>query len=249
MDRMENSNNILQEIQEISPLIAAIEKRNVFTVPDGYFDWVSENVFSAIKYDDAVVFNNQSGHIPQGYFDGLAESIMTRIKTVGNESAGDELRILSPMLYSVQNENVFTVPDGYFDTFHDVILDKVKPRPAKLVSFKRKTSVVIKYSVAAAFTGVMALGVFRFTETRGKTNQLPDYVIDGLKIKDVDQELSKLSDDAIIQYLEASGSDVKTALVVNSVDENNLPSEEDYLFDEQALDKYLNSINISETKN
>ena len=249
MDRMENSNSILHEIQEISPLNAAIEKRNVFTVPDGYFDWVSENVFTAIKYDDSADLNNQAGYIPQGYFDGLAESIMTRIKTVGNESAGDELRILSPMLYSVQNENVFTVPDGYFDTFHDVILDKVKPRTAKLVSFKRKTSVVIKYSVAAAFTGVMALGVFRFTETRGKTNQLPDYVIDGLKIKDVDQELSKLSDDAIIQYLEASGSDVKTALVVNSVDENNLPSEEDYLFDEQALDKYLNSINISETKN
>ena len=249
MDRMENSNSILHEIQEISPLIAAIEKRNVFTVPDGYFDWVSENVFTAIKYDDPVVFNNQSGHIPQGYFDGLAGSIMTRIKAGENESSDDELRILSPMLYSVQNENVFTVPDGYFDTFHDVILDKVKPRTAKLVSFKRKTSVVIKYSVAAAFTGVMALGVFRFTETRGKTNQLPDYVIDGLKIKDVDQELSKLSDDAIIQYLEASGSDVKTALVVNSVDENNLPSEEDYLFDEQALDKYLNSINISETKN
>lgn len=249
MDRMENSNSILHEIQEISPLIAAIEKRNVFTVPDGYFDWVSENVFTAIKYDDSAVLNNQSGHIPQGYFDGLAESIMTRIKAGENESAGDELRILSPMLYSVQNENVFMVQDGYFDTFPDVILDKVKPRPAKLVSFKRKTSVVIKYSVAAAFTGVMALGVFRFTETRGKTNQLPDYVIDGLKIKDVDQELSKLSDDAIIQYLEASGSDVKTALVVNSVDENNLPSEEDYLFDEQALDKYLNSINISETKN
>ena len=249
MDRMENSNSILHEIQEISPLIAAIEKRNVFTVPDGYFDWVSENVFTAIKYDDSAVLNNQAGYIPQGYFDGLAESIMTRIKTVGNESAGDELRILSPMLYSVQNENVFTVPDGYFDTFHDVILDKVKPRTAKLVSFKRKTSVVIKYSVAAAFTGVMALGVFRFTETRGKADPLPDYVVDGLKIKDVDQELSKLSDDAIIQYLEASGSDVKTALVVNSVDENNLPSEEDYLFDEQALDKYLNSINISETKN
>ncbi len=172
MDRMENSNSILHEIQEISPLIAAIEKRNVFTVPD-----------------------------------------------------------------------------GYFDTFHDVILDKIKPRPAKLVSLKRKTSVVIKYAVAAAFTGIMALGVFRFTETRGKADPLPDYVVDGLKIKDVDQELSKLSDDAIIQYLEASGSDVKTALVVNSVDENNLPSEEDYLFDEQALDKYLNSINISETKN
>ncbi|HNF03477.1 MAG TPA: hypothetical protein PLH62_13870, partial [Ferruginibacter sp.] len=145
---MENSNNILQEIQEISPLIAAIEKRNVFTVPDGYFDWVSENVFTAIKYDDSAVLNNQSGHIPQGYFDGLAESIMTRIKAGENESAGDELRILSPMLYSVQNENVFMVPDGYFDTFPDVILDKVKPRPAKLVSFKRKTSVVIKYAVA-----------------------------------------------------------------------------------------------------
>jgi hypothetical protein len=105
-----------------------------------------------------------------------------------------------------------------------------------------------KYAVAAAFTGVMALGVFKFIGS-GKQSELPDYVTAGLKVQDVDQELAKISDDDILKYLEASGTDVKTAMVANSIDENELPSQEDYLLDEKALDKYLNSINVNDLKN
>ena len=68
-------------------------------------------------------------------------------------------------------------------------------------------------------------------------------------IKDVDQELAKISDADIVKFLEANGTDVKTAMVAGSIDENELPSQEDYLLDEKALDKYLNSINIDELKN
>ena len=38
-------------------------------------------------------------------------------------------------------------------------------------------------------------------------------------------------------------------MVANSVDENELPSQEDYLLDEKALDKYLSSINVNDLKN
>ena len=94
----------------------------------------------------------------------------------------------------------------------------------------------------------MALGVFKFAGG-DKENTLPDYVTAGLQVQDVDQELAKISDDEIIKFLEAGGTDVKAAIVANSVDENELPSQEDYLLDERALDKYLNSINVNDLKN
>ena len=52
-----------------------------------------------------------------------------------------------------------------------------------------------------------------------------------------------------VKYLESTGSDVKTAMIANSVDDNDLPSQDDYLLDEQALDKYLNRINVNNLKN
>lgn len=151
------------------------------------------------------------------------------------------------MLYSVQNEHVFEVQQGYFENLSVEVLQKVSPQ-AKVVTMQKHNNNFFKYAVAAAFTGVMALGVFKFIGS-GKQSELPDYVTAGLKVQDVDQELAKISDDDILKYLEASGTDVKTAMVANSIDENELPSQEDYLLDEKALDKYLNSINVNDLKN
>jgi hypothetical protein len=185
---------------------------------------------------------------PQGYFDTLAQQVMQKIKAQEvEEDASSEIRALSPMLYSIQNENVFDVPRGYFENLTNDILDKVKPQP-KVVKMQSRVGTFFKYAVAAAFTGVMALGVFKFTGPTDKV-ELPGYVTEGLQVKDIDQELSKISDDEIEKFLEANGTDVKTAIVANSVDKNELPAQEDYLLDEKTLDNYLNSIHVEDLKN
>ena len=152
------------------------------------------------------------------------------------------------MLYSIQNENVFEVPSGYFKNLSNNILDKVKPQP-KVIKMQRRSSIFFKYAVAAAFTGVMALGVFKFTASDDKATELPAYVTAGLQVEDVDQELAKIPDADIMQYLEANGTDVKAAMVANSTDKNELPSQEEYLLDDNTLDNYLNSINLNDLKN
>jgi hypothetical protein len=287
---MESTNDILNELKELSPVLAAIEKLNVFTVPEGYFERLSDDIVAGIGYErgvaDIASSTDKAVDVPQRYFENLAETILARVK---GESASDELRSVSPMLYSIQNENVFDVPQGYFDDLSDTILakvksenaadelktlspmlysiqnenvlevplgyfeglseeilNKVKPQEKQVIVMKRRTTTFFKYAVAAAFTGVMALGVFKFTESPVK-NGFPDYV--GMQEKDVDKELSEISDEEIIKYLEAGGVDVKTALVVNSIDENELPSQEDYLMDEKALEKYLNTINVNDLNN
>lgn len=287
---METRIDILNELEALSPKLAAMEKVNVFTVPAGYFEYLgddillgiqaengseltslastdvpagyfdtlSDSILSKIKAQEAesdilsAELTSLTGknvfEVPQGYFDSLSDSILAKINAQETEDAVTELRVLSPMLYSIKNENVFTVPQGYFESLHAEVLDKVVPQ-AKVVTMQRRSSNILKYAVAAAFTGVMALGVFKFTGDSNEKIELPAYVKEGLKVQDVDQELAKISDEDIVKYLEANGADVKTAMVVNSVDANELPSQEDYLLDDQTLDKYLNSINLNELKN
>jgi hypothetical protein len=246
---MENRIDILNELKELSPTIAAIEKVNVFRVPQGYFEHLGADILMGIETESGSAKNTSPiGDVPAGYFDTLAGSILAKIKTPETEDAATEIRALSPMLYSIQNEHVFEVPTGYFENLSETVLNSVNPR-TKVVTMKRRTTTFFKYAVAAAFTGVMALGVFKFTGNTNEKIELPEYVTAGLKVQDVDQELAKISDADIVKFLEANGTDVKTAMVAGSIDENELPSQEDYLLDEKALDKYLNTINIDELKN
>ncbi len=246
---MENSIDILNELKELSPAIAAMEKVNVFRVPQGYFEYLAADILMGIATENGSAnIASSTGDVPAGYFDGLAGSIIAKIKTQETEDAAAEISTLSPMLYSIQSENVFKVPTGYFEGLSETVLNAVNP-PVKVVGMKRRTATFFKYAVAAVFTGVMALGVFKFTGNSTEKIELPAYVTDGLKMQDVDQELAKISDADIVKFLEANGTDVKTAMVAGSIDENELPSQEDYLLDEKALDKYLNSINIDELKN
>ncbi len=289
---MENRTDILNELKQLSPTLAAIEKVNVFSVPAGYFEYLPADILMGIEKENGLsnyktadvpvgyfdtlatsiltkikmqdnedattalsglspqlfsIKKESTFEVPQGYFDTLATSILTKIKTPDNEDAATEIRALSPMLYSIKNENVFTVPQEYFENISNDVLDKVIPQP-KVVTMQRRSSTFFKYAAAAVFTGVMALGVFKFAGA-DKPAALPGYVTAGLQVQDVDQELAKISDDEIVKFLEASGTDVKTAMVANSIDENELPAQEDYLLDEKALDTYLNSINVNDLKN
>ena len=248
---MENNNDILNELRELSPLLASIDRINVFSVPDGYFEHLSADVLMGIRLENGIGtddFDSLSADVPVGYFDTLADTILLKIKTQDEADSASEIRALSPMLYSIQNENVFEVPSGYFKNLSNNILDKVKPQP-KVIKMQRRSSIFFKYAVAAAFTGVMALGVFKFTASDDKATELPAYVTAGLQVEDVDQELAKIPDADIMQYLEANGTDVKAAMVANSTDKNELPSQEEYLLDDNTLDNYLNSINLNDLKN
>ena len=248
---MKNSIDILNELKELSTVIAGMEKINVFTVPAGYFENLSEDILTGIASEKGTSNNSVSdfpnADVPHGYFDTLADTILGKIKT---QNASGELRTLSPLLYSIQSKNIFEVPQGYFDTLTDAIVARVTPQQTKVVIMHRRSSTFVKYAVAAAFTGVMALGVFKFTGNNKETvNAVVTLGIQIAKENKFDEELAKVTDADIVKFLEANGSDVKSALVANSVDENELPSQEEYLMDDKALDNYLNSINVNELKN
>ncbi|HUS03335.1 MAG TPA: hypothetical protein VMY77_16460 [Chitinophagaceae bacterium] len=235
---MKFSAEILEELNSISPLLAGIEKKNVFSVPDGYFDMLLIETFKKINNNSESRVDNLT--VPEGYFENLSTSILNKIKEL-NESAADELRKLSPMLYSIQNENVFEVPAGYFRNLEYEILDKVRPQ-IKVVEMKRRDS-IWKYAAAAVVTGVIGLSSLLMFNTQQSTKSNEGMVItDGTKFeneKQINGAIATLSDEEIIKYLEKTGTDVDNEALASGIDANALPESTDYMLDEKTLDTYL----------
>jgi major membrane immunogen (membrane-anchored lipoprotein) len=249
---MENRTDILNELQSLSPTLVGLQKVNVYTVPLGYFDMLSNDILATLNIEQNNFLPNikkQIGDVPQGYFNSLADNILTKIKQQQVDNVSEELRSISPMLYSIQNQNVYTVPKNYFENLSDELVEKVQPTQAKVISITKRKFFVIKYAVAAVFTGVIMFGVFKFTAT---TNSLDESTTKGLTIAKenrFDTELDKISDDEIVKYLEADGVDVDDALLAAVVDEKEIPTQQDNLTDEKTLDSYLDNINLEDLKN
>ena len=127
---METRENILNELREISPVIARINKVNVFTVPAGYFDSICETVSACLREEGQIVsvFQDASA-LPSGYFEKLVGSILNRIKA--QQTAADEIKAVSPLLHAVRNKNVFKVPQGYFEQLNQAIVDRINNLSAK----------------------------------------------------------------------------------------------------------------------
>ncbi|MFN8250644.1 MAG: hypothetical protein U0V75_02085 [Ferruginibacter sp.] len=242
---MENRNDILNELKAISPLLAGLEKRNLFTVPEGYFEGLADGMLQQAKVQETGLLGSigrqQPGAVPGGYFDNLAATIMGRIKA---QEEVEEFTVLA----GISKKNVYTVPQGYFDNLAAAILDKVQPPQARVLHMGKRNS-WFKYAAAAVFTGMVALGVYKFT---GSSASLDAVTKEGLSIARqhiFEQEFSKVADEDIIKYLQNNGADVDAAVVANVMDEKELPAQEDYITDDKALDKYLDNIDLTDLKN
>ena len=117
---METKFDILTELKTIGPLLAGLEKINVFSVPAGYFHSISETVLACLREGRGISVAQTDSTVPSAYFETLAGSIIDRIKAQ-QISAKDEINALSPLLSSVQPTNVFEVPGGYFEKLVETI--------------------------------------------------------------------------------------------------------------------------------
>jgi hypothetical protein len=240
---MENSNNILQELQALSATLAGMPKVNVYSVPNGYFDVLSFDILASLNL---IQTTSQNSDVPVGYFDNLADNILAKIKQQQADNASEELRSLSPILYSVQNKNVYTVPANYFDNLSDTILEKVEPQQAKVITMRKRNFTFIKYAVAAVFTGIIAFSAFKFV---GNSTTIDEATKQGLAIakeNKFETELDKVTDEEIVKYIQADGTDIDDALLAAVVEETPAVNN---TIEDKTVDSYLDNLNLDDLKN
>ena len=299
---METKSDILNELAALSWLIAAMEKVNVYAVPQGYFDSVSLTVLACLPENLALPplpSNLKQPAVPEGYFDQLAASILDKIKAeqtakleisalspilsdlqhnqvfevptgyfsllssgifdaIRNASSSGELKELSPDLNGIQPVNLFEVPAGYFDGLSNSILQKSKAPSAAGAMNSSDRTLFFKYAAAAIITGIIALGALQYlsqpTPPISSNNAVAvlDESVEKGKVMDDSQfkeALEKLSPADIAKYLENEGDMADVAVLRNNIDENNLPSQDDYLLDETTLDNFIKEMNNTQTNN
>lgn len=289
---MEINKDISDELKTLSPLLAGLPRVNVFTVLPGYFESISSTVMACLQQDDSSIQSNENNAtVPEGYFDNLAGSILDKIKlqesprgeikelspllhslqtnnvfeipegyfennqehVIEKIIAAEELQELSPLLSSIKSENVFKVPSGYFNNLPGNILKKIHPQEAKVVKMPRR-NVFLKYAAAAMMTGVIALAVYNFSNNSSSVapaNQsvavLDASIEKGRQMNDAQfsEAIDNLSENDIAKYLEKHGDITDVASLRNNVNENDLPSQDDYLLDEKTLENYLDKLEIT----
>lgn len=228
---MQSQNEITAELHSISKIVAEVPKKNIFEVPGNYFDEIVGVCLSLAKIDR--IPSAYSNDIPPGYFEALPALIINRIHREENEN-----------LTFASAPNPFTVPDYYFNKLPDDVLSKVKRGNIFTIGH------FFRYAAAAVVTGIMGLTVFSKLNNKEITATVNHVAMAEAKRiihnNSFEQELQNIDDEAIIDYLSVNGHDIKAALVADATENSELPSSDDYLLDEETLDKFLSANNIKQ---
>jgi hypothetical protein len=247
---MKKSTEILNELNDISPVLAKMEKVNVFSVPEEYFTGLEEKIATTVflQQDKKTAFQK----VPDGYFDSLSNRILSKIKNE-EESAAEEIKSISPALHYLKEENVFEAPQGYFDDLSSRILHKIHSEKGKVVSM-RSGKKWWKYAAAAIVAGIIATFSLVFFNTQNKntpaskiaTSEMPAYMQLANQYKttkEINQGIASLTDDEIASYLEKNTNILDVETLINNTDTKELPTPDEYLIDDNALNNYLQKIN------
>lgn len=193
---MDTKATILQELQELSPLVASIGSGNPYRVPAGYFEMLPAQLVQQVS-GDSVVFGDKQPvfAVPEGYFDGLAGQILNRVKQQKPQTVQEELAELAPLLNTISREPVYQVPEGYFESLELTVPLKLARPSARVFSFK-STKRIFQYAVAACTAGILMFGAYMFTmqNTMGISYK-------EAKTMNVAAELSEVKEEDINKYL------------------------------------------------
>jgi hypothetical protein len=292
---MKKTNEISTELNTLSPLLAGLERINVYAAPDGYFDALPDMALSFAKDEesrDLILQNRENSlSLPADYFDNLASQILSTIKAQDNnieeelpqilkpyqhtnvytlpagyfenlsgkilskldeDNFGQELKSLSPLLFSLQKIHVYTVAPQYFNSLDAGREPIAVSNSSRLLSFN-KTSSWIKYAAAAVFTGLMVLGSYTIIAPQKNDYALTAAQKSGLEIvkqNSFDTEFAKVSDDEIVNFLTKDGVDVEMAVAFTKMEEKAAEDESKNAKPESVeIDELLNQLDENNAMN
>lgn len=282
---MSNRTEILNELKEISQVVANINLVNVFSVPEGYFESLPEIISAGLEHSSPLldkISRQMPNDIPQGYFDTLADTILAQVreqtgvisfdsnrsmpndipqnyfenlagnilskaKHENNQSAKEEIEMLSFTLAGISRQMPNDLPVGYFEFFAENVQEKIGKKEAKVVSmFSQKTW--LRYAVAAVFVGVITVSSMMIFKNKpidvpiAKNNQ--EQIETPVQQDEDTKQFANVSDDELQKYADGDVKQEETSVAVlaATLSSDNL---EDILkqLPDEALQPYAEALN------
>lgn len=191
---MKQLNEIEVELKQFFPALYSVNRNNVFTVPEGYFENAPEMVLTEIRTAQRTMAwgRKQTFQVPENYFDTTIANVLMKIRAQQDFPVGEvaeELSTVAPLLNKIKRRNVYSVPEGYFDAIHHSVSIQTS---AKVVSLKPKRNWK-QYLIAACTLFVIASGTYLYTDVKSP------YVSTNFNIE---KSLQSVDDQDIISYLQ-----------------------------------------------
>lgn len=228
--------NILAELKEVAPALATFNKATPYAIPENYFTTLSELILSNIRIE-TIAKVDMPYTVPANYFNNLSNDILASIANehLHHSNVEQELKVIAPLLNTINKKTVYTVPNNYFETVN-IKTSSLKPQ-AKVVAFKTFRQ-KMAYLTAACVIGFIAIGTFVFTN---KTDKI-DYA--AYKQIDVNTSINKISNEELLNYLESVNS-ITNSNALSTIDVK-LPDIQDHIqtIPEEELQQYLKEVDI-----
>lgn len=210
---MKSPNIILNELKEISPLIAEIKNKNIYSVVPDYFNNLAENILQRINSDNKLIsFSLVTPYkVKEGYFENFSENVLQKIRSQQKtlNEVTDELNGIAPLLNTISKTPLFSVPKGYFENLEVLPNQSLKPQ-VKVISIVKKFT---RYAVAAVIAALMVVAFYLITGKEQKKS-----AVQALNIKSA---IKDLRDEEIIEFLSTHSSSGKTTTVSS---DKNIPA-------------------------
>jgi len=260
---------VIDTIKNTGNINDSTEGNLSLSVPNGYFDNLAKNIIKKIKTQQpdtinetgdgfSVLLNDLSKknvfEIPVNYFDSLGTDLLSKINSIENNAA--ELQHIAPLLSSCNKENLGEIPAGYFNNLSATVLKKIAgKRPGKVVTMAGRLS-FIKYAVAALFIGAISMIAFNYYNKPANINTnefaaLDSSIEKGKAMNETkfNETLNSLSQEDIINYLQKTGTEADVNLLSSSINENIVPSQEEYLLNDKTLDNFITDVEAGQLNN
>lgn len=215
---------ILQEINEIAPVIGTIEFSMPYCVDQDYFDRLPAIVLNRIL-TDLPLKNIDSYQVPEAYFENLSASVLKRIEAEGLGVDSEE----TPILNSISKEMPFAVPAFYFEQLQVPELKE----PAKVFSISRLRT-WLNYAAAAVFAGALITGSFLYSDKK-QEQEFEKY-----QKMDISSALDKVSDAELKSYIEENHLQSSDELTENDSAILGNVDEKIQTISTENLNQYLN---------
>jgi DNA-binding FrmR family transcriptional regulator len=138
---------ILNELKQIAPTLAGVERVDILGVPENYFSGIQSRIFDAIKAGNAAeelksiapglaaISKVQEREVSAGYFSSLSSNVLGKIRM---SESGSELEAIAPALAAVSKAKE-AVTAGYFSQMQSNVLKQVKQagKPAEASVLQR----------------------------------------------------------------------------------------------------------------
>lgn len=228
---MNQENKILEELQEISPLVANIPRTNPYLIDSDYFVSVPVSLYGITEVKNPYT-------VSEDYFQNFAASISQKCKEADEHNATTTL--------GQPKQNPYHLPENYFAQFEAQLENQLKGNNRQ--GLLARIGPWRYWSAAACIIGIIGFSVFAFLNAGSQKEDWKTSWFEAKKIikqGNLEAEFNSINTEEMAAYLTEQGHDVDAAVTACIAEESDQEDGLFYIESEKGMEEFLNNENLN----